>query len=165
MTVSSFPRRHPLPDTFPQFSVVESDSYVEYNIQNSYLARDGSGRIVSGTESLIGLLDIILVQNLQLWFIVASLVFILYRKCTQILSESLILIAPHGVQLETHFGLALLGLRKKLSTKRRFIPAKQIQDIIINEGLSGWNVRFYMAIVRRITSSPTGDEKFEVVCP
>ena len=55
------------------------------------------------------------------------------------------MIPQHGIQLETHRGLP--GWPPFIS--RRFIPLPTLQDVIINEGLRGWNVRFYLAVVKK----------------
>jgi len=43
-------RIHPIPDTHPQFSVLDLPGYREYRVENWHLARDGSGRIIRGTS-------------------------------------------------------------------------------------------------------------------
>ena len=60
-------------------------------------------------------------------------------------TESVVVLPPHGVQLETHYGFPLLPLM----AKRRFIPMTSLQDFIIIEGLRRWNVRYYLAAVKR----------------
>jgi len=55
-------------------------------------------------------------------------------------SESVVIIPPHGVQLETHRGI----LSFCLFTNRRFIRADTLQDMVINEALRRWDVRFYL---------------------
>jgi len=68
-------------------------------------------------------------------------------------------IPQHGVQLETHRGLP--GWPVFIS--RRFIPLPTLQNIVINEGLRGWNVRFYLAVVKEHpTFGYTLDVAFEV---
>ncbi|KAH8117359.1 hypothetical protein DFH11DRAFT_1005067 [Phellopilus nigrolimitatus] len=71
--------------------------------------------------------------------------FILYAywRCTTIIYESVIVFPPHGVQLETHRG----PFQRPIFVARRFIPAVYIQDIIINEALRRWNVRYYLALI------------------
>ncbi len=64
--------------------------------------------------------------------------------------ESVILLPPHGIQLESHRGI--VGTRP-LFSKRRFIPATSIQDVIINEGLRGWNVLYYLVVVKHTNES------------
>lgn len=55
-------RTKPLPDTHPELTILESAGYREYRIQNWRLARDGSGRIISGhklwcwTDTLVSIL-------------------------------------------------------------------------------------------------------------
>lgn len=62
------------------------------------------------------------------------------------LAESVIIIAPHGIQLETHRGFPPASV---LSASRRFIPMSTLQDFVINEGLHGWNVRYYLTAIER----------------
>ena len=57
-------------------------------------------------------------------------------------AESLIVLPPHGVQLETH-----RGPFGSWFVSRRFIPTVYVQDIIINEALRRWNVRYYLAVI------------------
>lgn len=73
--------------------------------------------------------------------------------------EIIFVIPQHGVQLETHRGLP--GWPVFIS--RRFIPLPTLQNIVINEGLRGWNVRFYLAVVKEHpTFGYTLDVAFEV---
>lgn len=44
------PRTQPLPSTHPQFSIIDYPSCREYRVENWYLARDGSGRVIKGTS-------------------------------------------------------------------------------------------------------------------
>ncbi|KAF8319960.1 hypothetical protein DL93DRAFT_2044566, partial [Clavulina sp. PMI_390] len=67
-------------------------------------------------------------------------------------SESILSLSPHGLQLETRFGFPpvhhfVLPSGLVVSTKRSFIPLPSIKDIIINEALYGWNVRYYLAVI------------------
>ena len=56
--------------------------------------------------------------------------------------ESVIVFPSHGVQLETH-----RGPFTPLFVSRRFIPIVYIHDVIINEALHRWNVRYYLALI------------------
>ena len=56
------------------------------------------------------------------------------------------MIAPHGIQLETHRGFPPSSV---LSASRRFIPMSALQDFVINEGLHRWNVRYYLTAIQR----------------
>jgi phosphatidylinositol glycan class H protein len=60
-------------------------------------------------------------------------------------AESVLVIPPHGIQLETHRGLPSIPL----TASRRFIPTVALQDFIINEGLRGWDVRYYLVAIKR----------------
>lgn len=70
--------------------------------------------------------------------------------------ESVIILPPHGIQLETHRGF-LKGW--PLQTTRRFIPSSVVSGIVINEGLRGWNVLFYLVVVK---SEPLNGSSLEV---
>ncbi|KAG8780080.1 hypothetical protein FRC12_023490 [Ceratobasidium sp. 428] len=72
------------------------------------------------------------------------------HMCSQITTvhrESAFAFPAIGLQLETHRGLYLFGRQFTTSVSRVFIPISVISDIIINEGLCGWNVRRYLAIL------------------
>lgn len=62
-----------------------------------------------------------------------------------VLAESVIIIPSFGLQFETHTGLPGVPL----FASRRFIPFTYLQDFIINEGLRGWNVRYYLAAIEK----------------
>lgn len=57
--------------------------------------------------------------------------------------ESVLVLPPYGVQLETHRGLPSMPL----FASRRFIPLTEVQDVVINEGLRRWDVRYYLAVL------------------
>ena len=44
------------------------------------------------------------------------------------------------------------------SVSRRFIPLASLRDVIINEGLRGWDVRYYLAAVKETPGSETSLE-------
>ena len=60
------------------------------------------------------------------------------------LLESVLAIPSLGLQLETHRGIPGIPL----FVSRRFIPAIYLQDVIINEGLRRWDVRYYLAAMQ-----------------
>ncbi len=98
------------------------------------------------------------------------------RKCTQVVAglssvflgkfssltfsiEAVLVIPPHGIQLETYRGFP----KWPIFISRRFIPLTALQDVIINEGLWGWNVRHYLAAVKENTATAYSlDVVFEV---
>lgn len=53
------------------------------------------------------------------------------------------------MQIETH-----RGPFGPLFASRRFIPAEYIHDIIINEALWRWNVRYYFAVMVKTPEQP-----------
>ena len=75
----------------------------------------------------------------------------------------MLLLPLYGIQLETHRGLKppfLPALR--LTASRRFIPLTSVRDVVINEGLHRWDVRYYICIIRDIGSEVTLEVAFEV---
>lgn len=67
--------------------------------------------------------------------------------------ESVVAIPPHGVQIETHRGLAGIPF----SVSRRFIPTFLFRDLIINEALRRWNVVYYLSVL-----SVTHDSEYKL---
>jgi phosphatidylinositol glycan class H protein len=69
--------------------------------------------------------------------------------------ESILVLPSYGIQLETHRGLPSLPL----FVSRRFIPLTEVRDVLINEGLRRWDVRYYLAI---LYSPRRGEQRLEV---
>ena len=65
--------------------------------------------------------------------------------------ESVVILEPHGIQLETHRGFLT---RLPWLTNRRFIASTHLHGVYISEGLKGWNVRFYLVAIKRIPALP-----------
>jgi phosphatidylinositol N-acetylglucosaminyltransferase subunit H len=98
---------------------------------------------------------------------------LIYRKVTQVLwganrseptpplvrlmtpPESVLVLPPYGIQLETHRGLPSLPF----FVSRRFIPLTEVQDVLINEGLRRWDVRYYLAV---LYSPRQGEQRLDV---
>ena len=98
---------------------------------------------------------------------------LIYRKVTQVLwganrseptplvfrlmspSESVLVLPPYGIQLETHRGLPSLPF----FVSRRFIPLTEVHDVLINEGLRRWDVRYYLAV---LYSPRQGEQRLDV---
>ncbi|KAF9457229.1 hypothetical protein BDZ94DRAFT_1273770 [Collybia nuda] len=153
----------PLHETNPEFSVHLFPGYYEYRVENWRLARDGSGRVIHNVSSF-GWVDAfafifasILLQSEDRWWLFLAMGILclirLWLQCTQVLSESLIILPPHGIQLETRRGL----LTMCLSTTRRFIPLVKLHDMIINEGLNGWDICHYLVAIRH-----TNKDRFSI---
>ena len=62
------------------------------------------------------------------------------------------------VQLEVHRGLG----SRPIFVERRVIPASTISAVIINEGLYGWNVRYYLAVLTRVDETQSLHVLYEV---
>ncbi|KAF8699452.1 hypothetical protein AX14_000952 [Amanita brunnescens Koide BX004] len=140
--------------TNPEFSVLECPGYSEYRVENWRLARDGSGRTISRISTLSWLdgilaaaLSVAWLKTTHIWLVptVAAILSYVWWRCNQVLSESIIVLPSLGVQLETHRGSPFFS--RPLFTGRHFIPLCAIKDIIINEGLHRWDVRYYLAFI------------------
>lgn len=59
--------------------------------------------------------------------------------------ESVVILPSLGIQLETHRGLA----GHSLFAARRFIPWSSLEDFLINEGIRGWDIRYYLVAINR----------------
>ncbi|KAI0692385.1 hypothetical protein BC835DRAFT_1416591 [Cytidiella melzeri] len=138
----------------PQFTVRKYTGHREYRVENWRLARDGSGKILKSygwtwLDLLVPVLVAILwpkiTTRIHYVMLAIALVFYAYTKCTQVLWESVLAIPYLGIQLETHRGLPNIPL----FVSRRFIPAIYLHDFIINEGIRGWNVRYYLAAIQQ----------------
>ena len=60
--------------------------------------------------------------------------------------ETVIVLPSKDLHLEVHRGL----LGRSMFVERRVIPASTISAVIINEGLYGWNVRYYIAVLAEV---------------
>ncbi|KAF7295031.1 hypothetical protein MIND_01041300 [Mycena indigotica] len=154
----------------PQLVILRQGGLIEYRVENWRLSRDGSDRVVWGVTgwqwyyALIPLIVSILWPriNESLVYLTAvglALTGFAYRKCTQVLWESVLFFPFIGIQLETHRGLPWFA---PLTIDRQFIPLGALEDFIINEGLHGWNVRYYAAA---LTSTESGAIRAHVAFP
>jgi len=151
-------RRHPFYNSHPEFSVLEGNGFCEYRVGNCRLSYESGHGILQGdpifTQRDAGWLAVpitmcYLIQDIRI--LISALVFTLihlWLKYNQVLYESIIVIPPHGIQLETHRGYP--GLHVFIT--RRFIRFNGFQDVVIHEGLKGWDVRFFIAVIN-ISSS------------
>lgn len=147
----------PLLDTHPEFSVIEWPTFHEYRVENWRLARDGSGRIIRGAvtwtwlDLCLPLLISFLWPKLRgnstaLVSIGVILSIFAWSRCNQVLYESVLVFPALGIQLETHCGHPSLG---PLFVSRRFIHVSRLEDFVIHEGLRRWNVRYFLAVIKR----------------
>ncbi|KAJ6496564.1 hypothetical protein C8R47DRAFT_973323 [Mycena vitilis] len=139
-----------------QFVVFHRPGFTEYRVENWRLARDGSGRGLMGVSGWRWYYSIPPLVVSLLWprvhdniyaicALFSVLTWLLYVKCTQVLFESVVVIPPHGIQLETHRGLPWFS---PFAVTRQFIPFASLQDFVIHEGLRRWNVRYYLAAIK-----------------
>ncbi|KAE9399254.1 hypothetical protein BT96DRAFT_882194 [Gymnopus androsaceus JB14] len=150
-------RFQPLP-TNPEFSILRSSSFHEYRVENWHLARDGSGSIIRGASpwswrySLLPLIVSVLWPKAgPLIRVLISFVTILFlwTRCTQVIHESVIVLPAHGIQLETHRGFPPLTF----FVSRRFVPHTMLRDVVINEGIKKWDIRYYLVALKEGTTS------------
>ncbi|TFY56461.1 hypothetical protein EVG20_g8918 [Dentipellis fragilis] len=156
-------RTRPLPNTNPELLLIKSPGPSrEYRVENRRLDYEGGVQGAFGlTRGDIGAITLATI----LWPLVFPHVipcaiigfvttWLAYRKCTQILWES-VLVIPRGIQLETHRGFPPYPL----FASRNFIPLVAFQDLIINEGLRRWDIRYYIAVLQ---TSPDGTSKLQI---
>ncbi|CAK5277748.1 unnamed protein product [Mycena citricolor] len=158
----------------PEFSVHVHSSFIEYRVENWHISRDGTGKRVMGATTwtwyhpFIALAVAVIWpyvrdDSLKLLALTLGVMLLIYRMCTQVLFESVIVVKSHGIQLETHRGMPGLP---PLAVRRRFLPFSSLQDFVIHEGLSGWNVRYYLAaIVKTDADDYKVDVAFENILP
>lgn len=160
----------PLPD-HPEFTVRQYEGVREYRVENWRLARDGSGRVLklygwTWADVVVPIVVAVLWPKIttrtHYAILAASLLLYMYIKCTQLLWESVLAIPYLGIQLETHRGLPNIPL----FASRQFIPAVYLRDVIINEGLRRWNVRYYLAAIQQSSNGNfTLEVAFEHILP
>jgi phosphatidylinositol glycan class H protein len=69
-----------------------------------------------------------------------------------------IVLPSKDLQLEVHRGLP----GRSMFVERRVIPASTISGVIINEGLYGWNVRYYLAVLTKVDETQSLHVLYEV---
>ncbi|KAI9574113.1 hypothetical protein HD554DRAFT_1053 [Boletus coccyginus] len=169
----------PLPDTHPEFTVLYWPGFTEYRVEHWWIARDGSGRIVRGTcvWSWIDAVVVVIFAVVLAWSgviggerllpvprpvlvvgIGITLTYLVWARFTQVLHESLLVFPTLGIQLETHRGHPLFPL--SLATTRHFIPLSALEDVVLHEGFRRWNVRYYLAALKRTRGACMVHEAF-----
>jgi len=126
----------------------------EYRVENGPLSCSHRGRVagrfpwITGFDAfalmVIGMLWTPMKGNAVLTIgTVIGLALLVYRKATRVLWESVLVLPSYGIQLETHRGLPSLPL----FVSRKFIPLAEVKDVLINEGLRRWDVRYYLTVL------------------
>jgi phosphatidylinositol N-acetylglucosaminyltransferase subunit H len=73
-----------------------------------------------------------------------------------------VVLPPHGIQIEIQRGYPGIPL----FMSRHFIPIGILRDVVINEGLKGWDVKYYLtALVETVPGSFGLTVVYEVGCP
>ncbi|KAI0724114.1 GPI-GlcNAc transferase complex, PIG-H component-domain-containing protein [Fomitopsis betulina] len=154
----------------PELKIIHSRAWSEFVVQHS---RGGTDPSVQKWFQCFWIDAVVCLCIAVLWptlikhlagrvCLAVILLFYAYSRCTQILQESVVVLPSLGLQLETQRGLPFVPL----FTSRRFIPLTALRDFVINEGLHGWSVRYYLAIIQE---SPNGnitiDVPFENILP
>ncbi|KAH9952150.1 hypothetical protein B0H21DRAFT_715986 [Amylocystis lapponica] len=139
----------------PEFSILDSAGWREYRVENPRLVHPGRSHVrkllgwfwLDATIPLLIALfwDSVSDNRAAIACIAATVLVYAYVRCTQVLWESVVVLPSLGLQFETHRGLPSIPL----TVSRNFIPLSSMQDFIINEGLRGWNVRYYLAAIQR----------------
>ena len=157
-------RSYPIP-TKPEFSILESPGHREYRLGNRRRPSPGiscciffslaivlywhSVNSAPGSSLLVALtvISCIFFGSLfgQVLYGEGVVVFVRWQGLTGGL-ESVVILGPHGIQLETHRGFLT---RLPWLTNRRFIASTHLHGVYISEGLRGWNVRFYLVAIKR----------------
>jgi len=160
-------RSRPLAEAHPELLVIDTPGLSrEYRVENWHPSRSRRRRVTGGlpwisrvdvfSAILVGLLWPSVKANTALMLATGiGLGLLVYRKVTQVLWESVLVLPSYGIQLETHRGLPSLPL----FVSRRFIPLAEVRDVLINEGLRRWDVRYYLAI---LYSPRRGEQRLEV---
>ncbi|TEB31281.1 hypothetical protein FA13DRAFT_1732737 [Coprinellus micaceus] len=149
-----FERTQPLHDTHPQFSTLKTSTFYEFKVENWKPAPNGSGKLIRPyPETTLALVVLALAWwgtvrytglTIGLWLIVQHVLLGVLHECVVVFPQ-------HGIQLETHKGFKGLVL----SSSRKFIPFANLDDVVINEALYGWNVRYYIVALTRAGNGET----------
>jgi len=145
----------PLPDLHPELLIIETPGLGrEYRVENEPLSCGQRGHITGYFPWITGLDAFAVILVGVLWTSVKGnvvltvgtgigLALFLYQKATRVLWESVLVLPSYGIQLETHRGLP----SRPLFVSRKFIPLAEVKDVLINEGLRRWDVRYYLAVL------------------
>ncbi|KAL8284267.1 hypothetical protein RQP46_005016 [Phenoliferia psychrophenolica] len=93
-------------------------------------------------------------QGYCTWSALVLLALFVKSRTSSVLNESILAIAGLGLQLSTTRGLVLsfptlsTPLKIPLSTSRLFLPLASISDVVINEGIYGWTIIYYLVIIQ-----------------
>ncbi|KAI0327170.1 hypothetical protein GY45DRAFT_1309203 [Cubamyces sp. BRFM 1775] len=159
-------RTIPIPDK-PELSAIQHPGWTEYRVDATTPRSKGRGSHISVVDAFVVLAYAMYWNTIisTRWHAIgAALVLLAYihHRTTQLLWESVVIIPSLGLQLETHRGFAGISL----SASQRFVPWSSLEDFLINEGIRGWNIRYYLVVISRTQQAALKlDVAFENILP
>jgi len=154
--------QRPLLDTHPELLILErSSNCLEFRVENKRLGPRAYTSWLSPALAAICWQWVIRGSPFLSSVLILVLVLIIYTQCTQVLWESVIVFPATGIQFETHKGI----LGRPLFVSRKFISLSTLSDVIINEGLRGWDVRYYLAALTKDGDSVKLQVAYENLLP
>ena len=96
----------------------------------------------------------------MLWGDISSFLIVQGQRITEnsCFVESVIVLPSKDLLLEVHRGLT----GHPIYVERQVISASEISAVIINEGLRGWNVRYYLAVLTQVDKTQSLYVLYEV---
>ncbi|KAI0673045.1 hypothetical protein C8Q78DRAFT_970666 [Trametes maxima] len=143
------PSGRPLHPT-PEFMIYRHPGWTEYRVEAGRPDNVGSRLKGFGADGVVALAisyywNTITSARLHAATAAVLLLFYLYSRLNRLLWESVVVIPSLGLQLETHRGYSGFPL----FVSRRFMPWSSLEDFLINEGIRGWDVRYYLVAINR----------------
>ncbi|KAI0647227.1 hypothetical protein C8Q79DRAFT_958280, partial [Trametes meyenii] len=134
----------------PEFLIHHHAGWTEYRVEASRPDDVGSMLKGFGADGIVVLAisyywKAITCSRLHVVVAAALLVLYFYIRSSQLLWESVVIIPSLGLQLETHRGYCGFPLL----VSRRFMPWSSLEDFLINEGIRGWDIRYYLVAINR----------------
>ncbi|KAL1921208.1 uncharacterized protein VTP21DRAFT_10924 [Calcarisporiella thermophila] len=125
-------------------------SHIDDHLEVHYFADNAREYVLRTHRSLLSGLDFVMLTLLAAYvyshrvFVVyavsgALLLLWLWSKCNTVTQESLLIIRDLGIQVRTVYADG--------RATSQFIDRAKLSDIIINEGITLWQVKFYMALM------------------
>ncbi|KAI0636796.1 hypothetical protein C8Q77DRAFT_525005 [Trametes polyzona] len=151
----------------PEFTIIEYPGWLEYRVQapGSSSRRPNLRTLGVDAVLVIGVArfwDTILINPVYGVFAAVLALLYVYSRVTRVIWESVVILPSLGIQLETHRGPSGIPL----FASRRFVPWASLEDFLINEGLRGWDVRYYLVAVSRTQQGALKlDVAFENILP
>ncbi|KAH9945963.1 uncharacterized protein BXZ73DRAFT_95480 [Epithele typhae] len=152
-------------DDHPELVLIEASAWREYRVHTKASQRLSVGHF--WFDGVVGLAlayfwSWAIASKLKVAVTTASLLAYVHSRLTQVIWESVVIFPSLGIQLETHRGLGGFSL----TASRTFIPWSALEDFLINEGIRGWDIRYYLVAITRTSQGPVRLEvAFENILP